>query len=328
MTSRGAHSTLHLAPTARALVTALGLGVSCAGVWAQQGPAPTSDPAPAPPPPTSTPDDDALAGRLVSEVRFEGLGSTPESLVRNTARTTPGRPLDTQRVAEDVRLLIRLGRFETVEADVEALEGGSVAVVFSLVEALRIGAIDVVGNVSVSNQEIAAVVNQQVALIEDTDLDEFRINKARQAIEDLYRSKGYFQVGVVVDQEELERDGTVLFRVREGQRVQITGVRFDGNAAQTDRQLRPVIETRTKVLFFDAPLDQQQLEADIAALVRHYRDRGYLDVRADREIRPSPDGREAIITFLIDEGPLYYNFNSFLRASNSYLLSCALSEII
>ncbi len=39
--------------------------------------------------------------------------------------------------------------------------------------------------------------------------------------------------------------------------------------------------------------------------MRFYRDRGYLDVRADRQVRPSPNGREAIVTFLIDEGRVY-----------------------
>ncbi|GAB4546106.1 MAG: outer membrane protein assembly factor BamA [Phycisphaerales bacterium] len=279
-----------------------GLALACVPAWGQDTNAPPPAPAPAPVTDDGT---SPYEGRLVAEIRFEGLTRTDATLVENTIRTSTGRPLDPRRVAQDVRLLIRLGRFETVEADVVPLADQNVAVVFTFSEALRIGAIDVVGNVSVSNQEIATVVNQQVALIEDTDLDQFKINKARQAIEDLYRSKGYYQVSVEVDEEELQREGTVLFRVREGQQTQITGVRFEGNQAQSDKQLRPVVETKTKVLFFDAPLNQQQLEADVAAIVRHYRDRGYLDVRADREITPSPDGKEAIVTFLIDEGPLY-----------------------
>jgi outer membrane protein insertion porin family len=47
------------------------------------------------------------------------------------------------------------------------------------------------------------------------------------------------------------------------------------------------------------------LADDKAALIRYYRDRGYLDARADARIQPSPNGREASITFFIDEGPLY-----------------------
>ena len=249
--------------------------------------------------------DSPYESRLVSEVRFEGLGRTSDQLARNNIRTSPGRPLRWETVREDVQNLIRLSRFETVSAEVEPLAGQSVAVIFSFVEARTITAIDVVGNVSVSNQDIATIVNQRVSLIEGADLDEFRINKARQAIEDLYRSKGYFQVAVSVDEDVLREENTVLFRVREGQQSQVTGVRFQGNTTVTAKQLRPEIDTKGKVLFSNAPLNEERLTSDVAALVRYYRDRGYLDVRADREITPSPDGKEAIVTFLIDEGPRY-----------------------
>src|SRR5690606_4193382 len=57
--------------------------------------------------------------------------------------------------------------------------------------------------------------------------------------------------------------------------------------------------------FERAPLDDDVLREDAAALVSFYRDRGYLDVRVGSRIQPSPDGREAIVTFVIDEGPLY-----------------------
>lgn len=260
---------------------------------------------PAPAPPVELGGDSPYEGRLVGSVRFEGLTSVPERLVLNNVRTTSGQPLRWRTVREDVRTLLRLGRFETVGAEAVVLEGGAVAVVYTLVEARTIAAIDVVGNVSVTNQEIAERVNQRVQLIENAPLDEFRINKARQAIEQLYREKGYFQASVAVDEGELERNDTVLFRVREGQRVQITGVRFKGNEAFSSKQLRPRVDTKTKVLFFDAPLDTEQLTADVASLVRHYRNNGYLDVRADREIIPSPNGKEAIITFLVDEGERY-----------------------
>lgn len=242
---------------------------------------------------------------MIADVRLEGLENVDRQLVENTIRAEPGRPYREEVVRGDQRNLMRLGRFESVSTSLDTLADGSVAVVFTFVEARTITAIDVVGNISISNQDITQVVNEQVALIENTDLDQYRINKARQAIEELYRSRGYYQVSVEVDEEELERDNVVLFRVREGQQTQITGVRFRGNEAISSKELRPQVETKTKFLFIDAPLDTEQLTTDVAALVAYYRDRGYLDVRADREITPSPNGKEAIITFIIDEGERY-----------------------
>jgi len=136
-------------------------------------------------------------------------------------------------------------------------------------------------------------------------IDEYELGRAERAIEELYRKRGFFLVDVAVDRDELERDGVVLFRIREGGRVRVTDIRFEGNDSFAPRELRTAITTRVRGIFNRGPLDNDTLDADVASLVRYYRDRGYLDVRADRRITPSPDGREAIVTFLIDEGPLY-----------------------
>ena len=61
------------------------------------------------------------------------------------------------------------------------------------------------------------------------------------------------------------------------------------------------VRTRVRGVFNRGPLDNEMLDADVSGLIRFYRDRGYLDAR-DRRITPSPDGREAIVTFVIDEG--------------------------
>src|SRR5262249_46264207 len=46
-------------------------------------------------------------------------------------------------------------------------------------------------------------------------------------------------------------------------------------------------------------------DGDVAAIVKFYLDKGHLDVRVSRQIQPSPDGHEAIVTFFIEEGSQY-----------------------
>src|SRR5690606_28589264 len=108
------------------------------------------------------------------------------------------------------------------------------------------------------------------------------------------------------DESELEEAGILLFRIVEGPRVRIHAIEFVGNEAFSDRQLLPEIETRTAmVLVRRGELDEERLRDDIAALDRFYRDRGYLDVRVDRQIEISPDEREAKVVFHISEGRQY-----------------------
>lgn len=236
-------------------------------------------------------------GRPIVEVRFEGIVDASEALVRNQIRTAPGDPFDEQSVSEDIRRLYRLGRFYRVSASAELLDGGGVVVVFTFVEAPTIVDVAVTGNTRVNDDEIAAVID----LVAGTFVDEHQIDNARRSIEALYRTRGYYLAQVTVDEAELG-NGVVLFLVREGQRVRVTDIRFRGNNTFTNGQLVRRLTTKRAGLLEKGPLDYEKLDADVAALVRWHLDHGFLDVRADREVIISADGREAIVTFLIDEG--------------------------
>lgn len=265
------------------------------------------------PAPEAQPAESPFDGRVVREIRIvrpvrERPGETepiPEAsaqLVRNNIRLELGRPYRRQTVHEDVTRLNRLGRFRRVETSVQPMDDGSVTVTYTLVEQPVIRDVQSVGNRLLTDQDIAGAVG----VIIGTPVDRFQIDRAARAIEDLYRRKGYYLAQVTIDEGELEESGILIFRVREGDRVKVTDIRFDGNRSFTPRELMTAIRTREADLLFETgPLDDDVLTDDVAALVTFYRDRGYLDVRADRRVQPSPNNREAIVTFLIDEGPLY-----------------------
>lgn len=244
---------------------------------------------------------EAFEDRPIREVRIVGLAKTDVQLVRNNIRSRVGSPLDAQTVRGDVLRLNRLGRFRGIEAKVQGFDDGTVLLTYELSETPIITAVDITGNRQISNADIAPLIS----LLKGTPVDEYQLGAARAAIERLYRDKGYFQATVTINQEELEKTGTVLFQVTEGERVRVTDIRFEGNRSFEPSQLDSAIKSTTAGLFDDGPVDNERLDRDVASLIEFYRDRGYLDVRADRQVIFSPNGREAIIKFIIDEGPLY-----------------------
>lgn len=248
---------------------------------------------------------EALEGRPVAGVEIIGIRTVDETLVRNQLRTAVGQPLSLETVRGDIRRMQLLGQFAEISAAYIVQPDRSVVVEFRVNEAPVVAAVDLVGNRQISDLEIGEVVRGSVSLIAGVPRDEFRINQARRAIEDLYRERGFYQVQVFVDESELETDNTIIFRIREGERLRVTGIRFEGNDSVTERVLRPALETSTWSIFNRGVLDEPTLDADVNELVRLYRDRGFLDVRASRSVRIAPNNREAIVTFLIDEGPLY-----------------------
>ncbi|MHC4711315.1 MAG: BamA/OMP85 family outer membrane protein, partial [Planctomycetota bacterium] len=217
-----------------------------------------------------------LVDRPISEIRVEGLKRVPEQLIRNQLRSAVGDPYNPQIVKGDVALLYRLGEFESIDAVVEPLDDGSVLLVYRLAEAAIIAEVQVVGNTVISDQDLLAAARVTRGL----PRDDFRIDKAKRAIEALYRERGHYLTTVTVDESELDETGVLLFRVIEGPRVRVKAIEFDGNQAFT-------------------------LAEDVNTLVRYYEDRGYLDVRVDRVVELSPDNTEVKVTFLIVEGRLF-----------------------
>lgn len=250
-------------------------------------------------------DEQPYEGRPISAIRFEGLQRVTETLARNQLRTVEGRPLAWGLVQDDLRRLERIGEFRDLRALVEPLVDGSVTVVFRVVEAPIVRDVVVVGNREVSDEDIALTVSETTRLITGVPIDDYRIAQAARAIERLYRERGFAQVDVTIDESELAETGVVLFRVREGERMQVTTLRFSGNKSFEARRLRALVKTKEVGLFTRAPLDDAILDEDVGAIARFYRERGYFDARVSRAILPSPNGREAILTFVIEEGPAY-----------------------
>ncbi|MFN0011313.1 MAG: outer membrane protein assembly factor BamA [Phycisphaerales bacterium] len=273
-----------------------------------RGPAAAPTPPP-PPPPAAGPAEpsrlnpalEPFENRLIREVKFIGLSVEDEALIRNQVRSAAGRPLSQQTVQEDIARCTRLGRFKDISARIQPFEDQTVLLTFEFAATPIIADVQVVGNRQISDGELRG----EVSILAGTPVDRFQLDRTLRRIEDLYRKKGYYQAQVTIDQEELDKQGIVLFRIREGERLKVRVIQFEGNTSFPSGQIRPEIKTEEADWFTSGTLDDNLLDQDVATIVKFYRDRGHLDVRADRQVRPSPDGKEAILTFLIDEGPVY-----------------------
>ncbi len=242
------------------------------------------------------------ADRPISAITFEGLKRVTQQEVLNNIRAAVGDPYDPRTVLDDVHRLNRLGQFKFIDAVEILQDDGSVGVVYRFTEQQIIAERQVVGNRLISDADLLAVV-QVVPL---GPRDDFLIQTAKRRIEDLYKKRGHYLTIVQIDETELNDNGLLIFRVIEGPRVKVRSVVFQGNKAYNSEQLNAEVRTRTAlILFRKGELDEDLIGDDIAALVKFYVDRGYLDVRVDRKIELSPDSKEAKVTFVIAEGDQY-----------------------
>lgn len=254
---------------------------------------------------------DVYEGRIIREIVLENAGAADEAdrevpdrlrqIALNNIRSVTGASFRSRTVRDDVGRLNRLNVFGSVRTSVQMFDDGSVRLTFRLSEQPTIEAVQVAGNLKLSDQQIGRVMD----LIVGAPVDRFQIDRTARQIENLYRERGYYFARVTIDERELEESGTVLFQIREGERVRITDIRFENNQAFESRELQREIKTRESSLFKKGQIDDTELDSDVGRVIQFYRDQGYLDVRVGYRLQPAPNGREAIVTFLIEEGQLY-----------------------
>lgn len=269
-------------------------------------PAPAVQPADplAPSPPAAAIGDDSIIphqDRPIREIRLEGLTARDERLVRNQLRARAGSPLSAEVVRADIHRLNALGRFRRLLAKAQPFDDGSVVLIYEFEPAPIIEDVQAVGNRQISDTELSSTI----FFLKGTPVDEYQLGSAKARILRLYRDKGYYNADVVIDQGELERNGIVLFKITEGERLRVTDIRFEGAESFSRSELMSAVKTRIAGILESGPVDQDVLDQDVAAIIAFYKDRGYLDIQADRQLVFAPNGREAIVKFLIREGPVY-----------------------
>lgn len=238
----------------------------------------------------------------ISQIQIQGLVEVPEQLVRNQIRLAPGDPYDPQTVRDDIVRITHLGRFNSVKAQVQPLDDGSVLLIYNVSEQPLLAEVQIVGNKALDDQKLLTA-----ALLHAGDpIDPFLIDKAVKEIKRIYAEEGYYLTDVSLDRKLLDESKILIFRVREGPRIRIREFRFEGNEAFTKAQLKSKIQSGTYIpIFRKGDMSRERLDDDAAQLRDFYRERGYLDAQVGRRIDLAPNEKDARVVFLIDEGKRY-----------------------
>ncbi len=243
------------------------------------------------------------AGQLVRSVQIQGLDQIEPHLVENSLRIEVGQLYDPQVVEADIVRINSLGHFGAVTAQVSHASGGAqgVDLVYQLEELPILTGVEIRGNRAIDRIDLMP----QVVLRIGDPVDRFLIDRACRAISDAYEAEGYFVTDVSVDEGILAQDRRLVLVVREGPRIRIRGVHFEGNVAFPDKALRKQVKAKAwfPILGHGRVVNRDALQLDAAQLRDYYTDRGYLEAQVDRRIDVSPDQKDALVTFLIEEGP-------------------------
>lgn len=156
------------------------------------------------------------------------------------------------------------------------------------------------GNRSLSSRTL----EKHTAMNEERSFEESVLLESARRIEDYYRSRGYLFVTVEAirrddpDKKEVE----ALFHIKEGKRVRLKRISFQGNRFFSQRDIKKLLKTKEAAFFSFRSIDQEALQDDHTALLDLYKRAGFLHIKIQEEISYNAEKTKASLAFIVDEG--------------------------
>lgn len=242
-------------------------------------------------------------------VKFVGTSNVSEDVVRANIQVREGGELDDSMIDRDIRALYRTGLFEFIEVKRESVSETVFNLVFEITPKFRVLAVRYEGNERVK----ATRLDKEVKSKPNTSLDERQVKEDSEKIREYYQKSGYNQVSInyAIERDRATGFGTVVFKIKEGAKVKISQIRFEGNASVKGRALRKEMETKKwwflSWLTGSGRFKDDQFEDDLEKVRDYYREEGFLDVEIpqDQITFDYPSRNKLVITVRVTEGRRY-----------------------
>ncbi len=247
----------------------------------------------------------AAAPAGVAEIQVEGNRRIEADAIRGVLATRVGEPLDSRRVAEDIRRVYDLGFFRDVRVTAEPGAQGAIVVVH-VQENPIIRQVAITGNDGLGSDDI----KEALTLTAGSTIDYPLLIENTQRIQALYQSKGYHLAKASYSIEALAENAVAVnFEVVEGDKLRLVEVDFVGNTHFSDSQLLSGLETKPwrwyspvsqywdKSGLYADPLFGQ----DMNAIQRKYMDAGFIRAKlGEPEVVTGEDGLRVRVS--VEEG--------------------------
>ncbi len=252
--------------------------------------------------PDSTPPAPAAA-LTIGRLSVEGNVGTDSSRVLRTFEVGTGSRFSEDALRRGLRKLFALGLFEDVWLDRQQ-RGGVVDIVIHVRERARLSSIDFTGNKKRETSELQKKLFLKVGEV----YSPVTVRNQVDTLLTYYRDEGYAQAGIDALADTLVAQNQVKLRfvVREGEKVKITKIVFEGAGAFPEKKLRKAMKTKTKGFFGGGDVKDENLTEDHAKLEAHYRSNGYRDARVvEHRLEPGDTPRHLTLHVKIEEGRPY-----------------------
>ena len=246
--------------------------------------------------------DDARAGTVISSIQVEGSQRIEPDTVRSYIELAPGSAYTREDLDEALRDLFETELFRDVEIRDDQ---GDLTVIVQ--ENPVINRILLEGNRRLDDEDISG----EIRLAPRQIFTRSRVRADVSRIIELYRRRGRFAASIEPQLVELDQNRVdIVFEINEGPRSRVQQINVIGNEVFSDSDLRSEMATKQSRFFrfFSSSdtFDPDRLAFDQQRLRQFYLTEGYADFRVISAVAElTPDRRDFIITYLIEEGERY-----------------------
>ena len=257
--------------------------------------------------------DASFDGKRVAGVEFRYTGDRvlPDRRLMDVVQTRAGGEYSSQRVNADLERLIERSLIDPDASVAVQPSGNAVKVIFNVRASSVLAGVGFTGNVEFDDDDLRETCKLQPGTV----LSDATLAAARANIIKAYQEAGYPDTKVSWRAQKTASGfyQDVVFEITENREVSMNEISFEGNTVFDDVQLRQLMQTKERGLFTwftkSGRVDRELLEDDLEAVVRHYKNYGYLRARltnVEYTASPNKEGRQKLhLKVTVEEGPRY-----------------------
>lgn len=252
---------------------------------------------------------------VISDIQVTGNRRIPKETILARIFTKPGDIFDTAALERDFNSLWNTGYFEDIKFLREQTPKGW-RIIVQVKEKPTIREILYQGASSVSNSDILDRFKQdKVGLVVESQYDPTRLKKAEVSIKNLLSEHGRQFATIRTEVRQIPPASVgITFVVKEGPKVKVGKIKFEGNKAIKSRILRAAMKNLKPIgiphsIFleniFAKTYDATKLEEDTERVRAEYQNRGYfkMNVPGDAKTEIHDTGHKGFHIPLLQSGP-------------------------
>jgi outer membrane protein insertion porin family len=242
--------------------------------------------------------------QTVARIEVSGNQRIEEDAIKKVIRIREGEAFLPKALSDDIKNVYNMGYFDDIKVKSEDAPEGKI-LIFEVKEKPTVRRVQITGNRIFDDKE----VKEALSIRRGSILNIYMVKSNIKRIESMYKEKNYHNVQVNYDVLPLEKNQADLeFVIEEGGKVRVREIRFQGNQAYDDDELKKIMKTTEKGFWSwitsSGELNLDNLNQDASLLSAHYHNSGYVDAKVGSP-EVTYEGDWIYITIKIDEGARY-----------------------